>query len=207
MSHPCWSQSLSPGRVGAIAAVLAGLVALSGCAGGGSITNTYDLALPADVATLSGATPAQILIREPRALKALDAERIVIRPEPTEITYLGDAQFSDRLPVVVQARLIEAFERSDGARAVGAPGDGLLIDYTISTELRRFEILAYGSDVAEIEISAKLINERNGRVVASEVFRSTSPTSANSPDRVAGALNAAFGTVVKDLVSWTYSKI
>lgn len=186
------------------AAALA-LLALAGC--GGGVGFTYDLAVPFDIETVDGGTPAQILVREPRALKALDSERIIIRPEPTEITYLGDTQFADRLPVVVQAKVIEAFERSGGARAVGAPGDGLLIDYTVSLQIRRFEVAAYNSSVAEVELFVMLINERNGRAVASSVFRGSAPTSAEDPAQVAAGLNEAFGQVLKEIVRWTYQRI
>lgn len=204
-----------------------GGVLLSGCAAGGPPPTTYDLSLSNDVAAVRGRTSAQLLVREPRALRALDTERIVIRPQLQEITYLGGAQLADRLPLVVQARLIEAFERSAGARAVAAPGDGLVIDYTLSSHLRRFDVRVFrgdgnsdvddatdhtrghtpGRDFAEIEIFVNLLNERNGRVLASKLFQASAPTSANSADAVASALNTAFSLIARDIVAWTYAEI
>jgi cholesterol transport system auxiliary component len=92
------------------------LAALAGCSslGGGSnkALDTYDLAVP-DVATKgSHKTKVQILIAEPQALKALDSENIVVRSDASSIQYLGGAQWGDRLPKIVQARLVQAFENS-----------------------------------------------------------------------------------------------
>ena len=180
---------------------------VAACAGAGPTPDTYDLALPANVEDIRGGTSAQILVREPRALAALSTNRIIVRASPIEVTLLGGVQLPDRLPIVVQARLIEAFELSDGARAVGAPGDGLLIDFTVSTQIRKFEIEAFNGGRAIVEISAKLINERNGRVVASEMFSATAPATASSTTSSVEGINAAFGEIVTDIVSWTYRRI
>lgn len=193
-------------RKAALMAIVAGVL-LSGCAGGGPTPITYDLSLPANGIPRTGGTSAQILVREPRALKALDSERLIVRPQAQEITYLGGAQLPDRLPVVVQARLIEAFERSNGAGAVAAPGDGLVIDVTLAMQLRRFEVLAFDGDRVEIEIFVNLINEGTGRVLGKKGFQASLPTSSGDADAVVSALNTAFGMIAEAIVTWTYATI
>lgn len=186
------------------------LTALAGCSslGGGSnkALDTYDLAVP-DVATKGiRKTKVQILIAEPQALKALDSENIVVRSDAASIQYLGGAQWGDRLPKIVQARLVQAFENSGRFGGVGRPGEGLAIDYQVMTDIRAFEIQTAGSDLATVEISAKLLNDRTGDVGSSKVFSASVPVGTGSDAFVRG-LDAAFDKVAIELVNWTAGKI
>lgn len=185
------------------------LLALAGCAGGiggGTPPDTYGLS-PAPAVSGDRASNRQILISEPNALKALDNERIVIRPSPSSIQYLADSQWSDRLPKIVQDKLVQAFENSGRVGGVGRPGDGLAIDYNIITSIRAFEIKADTGEQAVVEISAKVLNDRNGVVAATRVFRASSPVSGSGNVAYVRALDGAFETVVSDLVTWTLSRI
>jgi cholesterol transport system auxiliary component len=186
------------------------LAALAGCSslGGGSnkALDTYDLAVP-DVATKgSRKTKVQILIAVPQALKALDSENIVVRSDASSIQYLGGAQWGDRLPKIVQARLVQAFENSGRFGGVGRPGEGLAIDYQVITDIRAFEIQTSGSDTATVEISVKLLNDRTGDVGSSKVFSASVPVGTGSDAFVRG-LDAAFDKVAVELVNWAASKI
>jgi len=148
--------------IGALAVV----TLLSGC-GGGLLSapppDTYGLS-SAPAVSGQRAGNRQILIGEPTALKALDSEKIVIRPSPSAIEYLANSQWSDRLPNIVQDKLVQAFENSGRIGGVGRPGDGLAIDYKIITAIRSFEIKADAGEQAVVEISAKVLNDRNGVV-------------------------------------------
>lgn len=149
----------------------------------------------------------QILIAEPTALKALDSEQIVIRPTPSSIQYLAKSQWSDRLPNIVQDKLVQAFENSGQVGGVGRPGDGLAIDFKILTAIRAFEIKADAGEQAVVEISAKVLNDRNGVVLAQKVFSSSVPVAGSGNAAYVQSLDRAFEVVVQDLVSWTLSRI
>lgn len=182
---------------------------LSGCAGGlipSAPPDTYGLSA-APVVDSGRARNRQLLITEPTALKALDSEQIVIRTSPSAIEYLANSQWSDRLPNIVQDKLVQAFENSGAVGGVGRPGDGLAIDYKILSSIRAFEIKADGSEQAVVELSVKVLNDRNGVVVASKIFRSTAPVSGSGNSAYVQSLDRAFETVVQDLVSWTLSRI
>jgi len=182
---------------------------LSGCAGGIIPTTppeTYGLSAAPEIAGQT-ARNRQILISDPTALKALDSEQIVIRPTPSAIEYLANSQWSDRLPNIVQDKLVQAFENSGRVGGVGRPGDGLAIDYKIITSIRAFEIKADAGEQAVVELSAKVLNDRNGVVVASKVFRSSVPVTGSGNAAYVQSLDRAFEVVVQDLVSWTLSRI
>lgn len=149
----------------------------------------------------------QILVPEPQALKALDSEQVVIRLGGSEIQYLGGARWSDRLPRLVQSKLVEAYENTGKLGGVGKPGEGLAIDYQVVTDIRSFEVRTAGASQAVVEISVKLLNDRNGTVRAQKVFSASQPVSGGSPQNFIAALNVAFGKVSADIVVWTLKVI
>ncbi len=174
---------------------------LSGC-GSKPSNDTYDLS-----ASVKASGPLmkgkQILIPPPTALQALDSNLIVIRVSPSEIQYLGKAQWSDKLSRMVQSKLVEAFENTGKLGGVGVPGQGLAIDYQVVTDIRSFEIdAAGGQKSAAVEISVKILNDRTGTVKAQSVFRKVVPvTGGSNPDFVRG-LDAAFAGVTAEIVDW-----
>ena len=163
---------------------------------------TYDLSAPDSFDGVRGRSGAQILVAVPTALKSLDSEMIVVRPGGSEIAYFGDAQWSDSLPKVVQAKLIQTFEDSGRIRSVAKPGDGVIVDYKVVTSIRAFELIASGSDRAKVELSIKIINDRTGRVRASKQFSATAPASLTSPAKGVAALDVAMDAVLQDVLNW-----
>lgn len=148
-----------------------------------------------------------MLIAEPAALKALDGQNIVIRPADGSIQYLKGAQWADRLPEIVQARLADAFQKSGAFGGVGKPGEGLAIDYQIITEVRRFEVDVAGAGRAHVELFVRILNDRNGVVRASKVFAADSGLSGSSNQAYIAALDNAFNKAADDIVRWADSLI
>ena len=185
-------------------------VVLPGCAligGGPKPLDTFELTAPTAGEGNGRRGGRQILVAEPSALKALDGQNIVIQPAPGVIQYLGGAQWADRLPRVVQARLAESFQRSGRFGGVGKPGDGLAIDYQILTELRAFGVNVASGDHAEIEIFVKILNDRNGVVRASKTVSASVPVSGSGNDAYIRALDSAFGEAASEIVRWVDSVI
>ncbi|MEO1749094.1 MAG: ABC-type transport auxiliary lipoprotein family protein [Pseudomonadota bacterium] len=197
-------------KAGRFALVLLAGAAVASCASLGpqvATSDTYQLAVPATVNASSVRRGLQLLVPEPTALKALDSENIVIKPDAITLQYLDESQWSDRLPRLVQQRLAEAFEGTQRFDGVGLPGQGLAIDYQLVTDIRAFGVeIAAGQAV--IVIGAKLLNDRNGSVRASRTFRAVASVGAGAgaPQYVA-ALNQAFGLAVQDIVLWTTNRL
>ena len=153
--------------------------------------------------TRAGKSRTQILIAEPSALKALDGENIVIKPAPGVIQYLKGAQWADRLPRILQARLAETFQRSGHFSGVGKPGEGLAIDYQIIAEIRSFEVRVDNGERAYVELFVRILNDRNGVVRASRTFEVNAPVSGTGNDAYVAALDRAFGETALEIVAWT----
>ncbi|OLP56743.1 ABC transporter [Rhizobium rhizosphaerae] len=189
-------------KAGAVA--LVGLV-LTGC-GTQAKNDTFSLsAMPAIEGPAS--TRRQILVPEPTAIKAIDSENIVVRLKGSELQYLAQSQWSDRLPRLVQAKLVQAFENTGKVGGVGKPGEGLAIDYQVVTEIRTFEINTVGGSHATVEIFAKILNDRNGTVRTQKAFRATVPIRGSDHAGMVAALDGAFAKVAADLVAWTLVSI
>jgi cholesterol transport system auxiliary component len=178
---------------------------LAGC-GTSAKNDTFDLSASVN-ANGPSAKGRQILVAQPTALRALDSEQIVIRVSPSEIQYLSKAQWSDKLPRMVQSKLVEAFENSGKLGGVGVPGQGLAIDYQVVSDIRSFEIDTAGGSQAVVEISAKILNDRNGSVRAQKVFRQAVPATGGSNEAFVKSLDRAFSTVTAQIVDWTLHSI
>jgi cholesterol transport system auxiliary component len=179
---------------------------LAGCSGVGGLlapapAETFDLRSASDTSARAGRGRGTLLVQEPNALRILDSDRIVVRPSPNEVTYLGGAQWSDRLPRLVQARLVETFQKASRLRTVARPGEGVDGDNTLLTEIRAFEIDAGAGSVARVEMTARVVGTRSGRVVAAEVFSATVPGSTE-PRAAAAALDQALNQVLNRIVVW-----
>ncbi|SNZ08925.1 ABC-type transport auxiliary lipoprotein family protein [Cohaesibacter gelatinilyticus] len=181
------------------------LVACSGL--GGKELTTYDLSAPEDFSSVRGRSSAQILVPVPSALKSLDSEMIVVRPSGSEITYFGDAQWSDRLPRVIQEKLIQSFENSNLVRSVAKPGEGVVVDYKISATIRQFDLIDQGSGQAKAILAVKIINDRNGRVRASRTFIATQPANLSSAETGVIALDKAADQILLEIVAWVVKVI
>lgn len=178
---------------------------LAGC-GTKANNDTFDLSIT-PMAQGTAARGKQILVPEPTALKSLDSEQVVVRVSPSEIQYLAKSQWGDRLPKMVQSKLVEAFENSGKLGGVGKPGQGLAIDYQVVADIRSFEIDTSGPQVAKVEISVKILNDRNGSVRAQNVFSAAVPVSGEENAKFIAAINRAFAKVGADIVNWTLRSI
>lgn len=189
-------------------AALAGLL-LSGCAALPGFKpaplDTYNLTAPAGATAGRRLGRTQVLIGQPSALKSLDGQDIVIEPSPGTIEYLKGAQWSDRLPRVVQAGLLETFQRSGRLGGVGKAGEGLAIDYQVISDIRAFQISVGKPDMASIEIYVKVLNDRTGVVRASRTFTVETPVEGTGNDAFVAALDKAFGVAASQIAEWSIS--
>ncbi|WP_107991389.1 ABC-type transport auxiliary lipoprotein family protein [Breoghania corrubedonensis] len=204
-----WLRTIA-GAARRSAAVALVAVAVSGCAaisGGSAPRDIYTLGAPRDFGAKPHRSNAQILIAAPRTLAALDTDNIAVVSDDISMSYFGGSAWSDRVPRLLQSKIIEAFQNSGGVRAVGQPGEGLLIDYQIATDIRAFQLAVDGGRVARVEFSAKIINDRNGKVLASRTFQADQRASGDTVGDAVAAINRATDKCLVDLVNWTLGRI
>lgn len=179
--------------------VVVGLAGCSVVAAPASI-DTYDLTTPTSAPVVAKARTLQVLVPEPVVDRAYDTDRLLVRPRADEIAYFGGAQWSDRLPRLVQSRLVTALERSGRFRAAGRPGQGLAIDRQLVVEIRSFDYLSAERRV-EVVLAVKTMDDRTGRVIATREHRAEAAVEGDTARAVVAGFDDAFGRVVGEIVA------
>jgi cholesterol transport system auxiliary component len=174
---------------------VAGLAA--GCSSSSSVAN-FDLTAPRQVRAGSAAV-GQVAVAEPAAVQPLESEKIVVKDASGAVAAVGGGQWADRLPRLVQSRLIQTFENSSGLKAVSRPGDRVTPDFQLTSEIRAFQIEA-ASGQAVVELSVKIVNDRSGRIAATRIFTGRVPVGTIDAGNAAQALDRALSIVLTDIV-------
>jgi cholesterol transport system auxiliary component len=188
-------RGLERRAVGAAAIALA--LAVAGC-GGGQTLEVFDLTAPDKVRGPRGGV--QIVVAEPLALQIYDSDRIVVR-SGTSVSLLPGAQWSDRLPKLLQARLVQTFENQSRAARVGRPGDRIVADRQLVAEIRAFDIRAEESE-AVVSITVKMVDDKAGRIAAARLFTAREPVAAIDPKSATAALDRALSKVLVEIIGW-----
>jgi len=178
--------------------------ALAGC--GATPVPTYNLTAPHGFSA-GGSGNGQLIVTAPTALAILNTDKIVVEPGQGQVAYLADAQWSDNLPALLQARIIQAFENGSKLRRVARPGDGVAADYQLVSDIRAFGIrITPEGPVAVVELSAKLIGSQSGRILAAQVFKAAVPAGAASGVAATQALDTASDQVLVALTRWASAR-
>jgi cholesterol transport system auxiliary component len=134
---------------------------------------------------------------------ALDTDRLMVRPAADQVSYYKGVAWSDRLPHLLQARMIETFQNSGAVKSASATTG----QYALVTDLRSFQIdVSSGKAAAEIEIFAKLVNLNTGKVIATKGFSARVPATTDSPTDAIAALNQGFTEVLQDTTTWVATR-
>lgn len=197
MTHPLQARYRNAG--GRLASVLVAVLALSACSA--PAVPTFDLAAPREGGRGAFRIPGQIVVTEPAALQPFEAERILVKDGAGSVSYIGGGQWTDRLPRLIQTRLIETFENVTRSKSVGRPGEGVTADYQLNSEIRAFQLDAGRGEVV-VELSERLLTATTGRIVRARIFTSRIPVSSANAGEIAPALNRALSTVLVDITRW-----
>lgn len=192
------------------------LLPLSGCSvkgalksalGDGSVANTFDLVLDRSAIKRSSRLASQLVITTPIAVKALAGENILVKPSPNEVTYYGGAVWGDRLPKLLQARMVEAIRESRRFRAVSDGSDRISGDVTLSSTIEAFQVEVNGARAqAVVTIHAKLIHASSGKVYASRRFVKQVRASNKDVKSGVNALNQAMNEVLVSMTGWVVKR-
>jgi phospholipid/cholesterol/gamma-HCH transport system substrate-binding protein len=181
--------------------ILAGIERMTGGAPG-KPPPVYDLTAPRAFPASAKPPRGQLVVPEPTASVTLETQKILIRFNAGQISFLDHGQWSDSLPKLVQAKVVQSFENANYLRSVARPFEGLTADYQLLLDIRTFQISASAEAAsAEIELVAKILGD-NGRIVDARIFRATALAKSADASTAAAALDEAFEKTAVDLVVW-----
>lgn len=195
--------------------LLAGASALAACGctnlvGPTPAANLYLLS-PALPRALPGPKAAWTLaIRLPGADARFDSDRIVISRPPAGVDFYADSAWPDRLPVLVQNALLQAFESCGRLAAVALDTDAVRADYELAADVREFEARYAAPDavpVGVVRLGVRLIAARSRDIAATAEIAREVPASQNSVAAAVEAITAAFSGVLAELVPWALGSV
>ncbi len=162
---------------------------------------TYDLRAAQGFAAPSKAIKGQLVLPEPTAVAMLETQRMLFSPVKD---YPDFAEFlwADAIPKLLQAKLIESFENYDIAHAPLRSTDLGPADFQLLIDVRHFQIAVDSQPVAEIALSARIV-DKNGKVVASRLFEQSQKFDKIEPAPAVAAFNDAFGRMAREMIAWT----
>lgn len=145
-----------------------------------------------------------LVIAKPTAARVVDSPRISVRPTPGELQVYKGASWSQPATELLQDAVQRTLEDSGRIPAVSSADAGILGDYRLVMDVRRFEADYAGQTepAATIEVNAKLVQNRSQRVVASRTFRQARPAGGTDIAQVAVAFEQALSTLTGEVAGW-----
>jgi phospholipid/cholesterol/gamma-HCH transport system substrate-binding protein len=181
--------------------VMAGLERLASAGAGEKPKPVYDLMVPQTLPQASQPPKGQFTVAEPTAVVAFETQRMLARSKEGELSILGEAQWSDTLPKLLQAKIIQSLENAGFLSAVTGPIEKVATNYQLLLDLRNFAIVSDSRPMADIEFSAKIVAD-DGHIVGARLIHASAPAAGMDAPAVVAAFNQAFGKAVVELVAW-----
>jgi phospholipid/cholesterol/gamma-HCH transport system substrate-binding protein len=186
--------------------IITGVERLTGTGPAAATPIVYDLTAPHDFPAIKKTPSGQFSVAEPTAVLMFDTQKILVRPSGTEGPTFTNAKWSDNIPKLLQARIIQSFENANLLRSVARPMEGLTSSHQLLIDIRSFQLSVSAAPQAEVEFSAKILGD-NGKIVDAQIFHASVPATAADAPAAAAALDNAFGKAAVELVVWASALI
>ena len=190
----------------ALAFPLALLALLAGC---GSLTGPRDdfsiYVLEPPVQRHGGApVDWQLLVEQPHTSDLLDGFRIVVAPNGNERQVYKGARWVERTPSMLQGIWVRAFESDGRVPGASRAGTGVRADLLLATDLTAFHAVERdGAAKVHVEVHARLVEPRDRRIRARDIFRAEVDAAGTSVPAVVEAFEAALVEINPALIDWT----
>jgi phospholipid/cholesterol/gamma-HCH transport system substrate-binding protein len=158
----------------------------------------FSLTPPMSSFPIKSLPSGSLSVVEPTALIVFDTQRMLLRSDGALTPAFEDARWADNLPILIQTATVRTFETAGYTRAVAGEAG---TDPQLAIDIRDFSVGTGPDAAANVEFGAKILNG-DGAMVASRVFRGTSPVSGANAASSASALDIAFGQAAANLVVW-----
>jgi len=155
-------------------------------------------------------TTGRLLVEEPIAKRALDTDRMAVRPRPQEYQYLADARFADRVPALFQSLIVESFENSGALATVARTSLGVQGDYVLKAEIRAFEAEFFSDEdrpTVTARISVALVKLPQLTIVASRSFEASAKADGNDTAQIVSTYDMAAQNLIREIVGWSVAEI
>lgn len=181
-------------------ALLAGCISVGG--GDRAEVSLRSLSEP-EIASTGTRVDWHLLVDLPRAARPLDGARIVLSPRPGEFGVFADVRWTDNAPRMVQTRIVRALADSGRIAAVAPVSSSVQADRLLELEIDAFHAAREPEgDAVHVAITARLIDARSNRIVATRRFETREPLESRRIDAVVAGFDRAMAEVLPGMVDW-----
>ena len=149
----------------------------------------------------------RLVVDIPTASESLDTDRIALVRDRTKFDYYANSLWTDRVPVMVQTLLVEAFESDGRIAEVGRDARTLTPEYFLETEIRRFEAVYAGvvdqAPTVVVVLDLGLVKMPDHRMLGHTLVTQRSPAVHNSVNSIVEAFDVVVGEILRQCVAWT----
>lgn len=170
------------------------------------VLSTYRLpatSLPSQPASADWA----LRVNTPYSSQLLDSTRIAVVPPGDQISAYQGVRWSDRAPLLLRDRLVDAFRDDGRLKAVSSDESRLQADLELDGDLRAFNSeYQNGRPVVRILFEARLVDSSSRRILASQRFEANQAAGDTSVPAVVSAFGLAGDQLARDVLQWTLTQ-
>ncbi len=146
-------------------------------------------------------------VNKPYSSQLLDSTRIAVLPPGDQISAYPGVRWSDRAPLLLRDRLIDAFLDDGRLKAVSSDESRLQADLELDGDLRAFHSeYQKGRPAARILFEARLVQSGSLRILASRRFEVSQAASDTSVPAVVNAFGQAGDQLAREVLEWTLTQ-
>ena len=146
-------------------------------------------------------------VNKPYSSQLLDSTRIAVLPPGDQISAYQGVRWSDRAPLLLRDRLIDAFLDDGRLKAVSSDESRLQADLELDGDLRAFHSeYQNGRPTARILFEARLVQSGSLRILASRRFEVSQTASDTSVPAVVNAFGQAGDQLAREVLEWTLTQ-
>ncbi len=146
-------------------------------------------------------------VNKPYSNQLLDSTRIAVLPPGDQISAYQGVRWSDRAPLLLRDRLIDAFLDDGRLKAVSSDDSRLQADLELDGDLRAFHSeYQNGRPAARILFEARLVESGSLRILASRRFEVSQAARDTSVPAVVNAFGQASDQLAREVLEWTLNQ-
>ncbi|MBX7146910.1 MAG: ABC-type transport auxiliary lipoprotein family protein [Alphaproteobacteria bacterium] len=150
---------------------------------------------------------SQIIIERPISSSALETVRLIIKHNTHQLDYLGDVQWVDNTPAMVQNLLIETLSNSNIFKAVGNETSGLKADFLLKTDLQEFNIFENNQKISlNIRMNIKLLSMPDRQIIDTMSIENKIDLSDRQINNVIAGFDTIFHKTMQEIVLFISEK-
>lgn len=140
----------------------------------------------------------------PHTNQTLDSVRIAVIPEGNLITNYKGIRWSERAPVLLRDRLLDAFQTDGRLQTITSDTSTFNVDVELTSELSAFQS-EYRNGKPEIRIilDMHLVNSQSQQVITSHRFDVRQSSKNSDTKSVVQAFGLACDSLSREVVDWT----